>query len=112
MKNGSRFGRVYFSILICVFLGIAACTTADYTDGINSISQAISQANTTEQILAAPEEKVEVTNYIKHSAGKKAVVDLSRCRGTHEPYKVGDCIVKPSEERVLNCAVFAIFSIS
>jgi hypothetical protein len=92
MASGSRGLR--FSILICGSLAVAGCTTADYADGINSFSQAISQANTTEQTLTASEEKVAVANYIQHSAGQNAVVDLSECRGNPGPYKTGDCVVE------------------
>lgn len=83
-----------FPILICGLLIVAGCVTADYADGVNSFSQAVSQANTTEQALATSEEKVAVANYIHHSAGQNAVVDFGKCRGVPGPYKVGDCVVE------------------
>jgi hypothetical protein len=91
---GPKSRGLRFSILICGSLAVAGCTTADYADGINSFSQAISQANTTEHALAASEEKVAVADYIQHSAGQKAVVDFGKCRGVPGPYKAGDCVVE------------------
>jgi hypothetical protein len=82
-----------FPLLICGLLAGAGCVTADYADGVNSFSQAVSQANATEQAVAASEEKVAVANYIQHSAGENAVVDFAKCRGVPGPYKADDCVV-------------------
>lgn len=92
--KGSRSRHLHFSIVICGSLAVVGCTPADYSDGINSFSQAVSQANTTEQTLATSEEKVVVANYVQHSAGQNAVVDLSKCRANPGPYKAGDCVVE------------------
>jgi hypothetical protein len=80
--------------LVTGLLLLAGCAPSDYSEGINSFSQAISQANTTEQTLADSYEKVEIANYIQHFSGQKAVVDFSKCHGTPGPYKAGDCVVE------------------
>ena len=80
--------------LMTGLLLLAGCTPSDYSEGINSFSQAISQANTTEQTLADSYEKAEITNYIQHFAGQNAVVDFSKCQGTLGPDKAGGCVVK------------------
>jgi hypothetical protein len=93
-------GSLSRALSVCVVLGVCvavtACTTADYSDGVSSFSQAVSQANMTEQTLATSEQKVALANYIQHSAGQTAVVDLNKCRGNPGPYKAGDCNVEMS----------------
>ena len=84
--------------LVTGILFLVSCAPPDYGGGISSFSQAVSQANTIEQTLAASEEKVAVANYIQHSAGRNAVVDLSKCRGSPGPYKAGDCVVEVQGE--------------
>ncbi len=84
----------HFYATVCGSLVVSACTTADYSDGINSFAQAVAQANTTEQALAASEQSVALSTYIRQSVGQNAVVDLGKCRGLSGSYKAGDCVVE------------------
>lgn len=91
---GSRCRGLGVLTLACASLVGAGCATEDYADGVDSFSQAISEASTTEQTLAASNEKVLLADYVHDSAGHDAVVDFSKCRGIPGPYKAGDCAVE------------------
>ena len=91
---GSRCRDPCVFTLVCALLAVGGCATADYADGVDSFSQAISQASSTEQTLAASSEQVLLADYVHDSAGHDAVVDFSKCRGIPGPYKAGDCVLE------------------
>lgn len=91
MKN-SRIMANRTGTLVLMGLAITGCTTTDYGGGVKAFSRAVSQATATQRTLATAEEKAAVAEYIRYTAGHKAVIHFSRCRAV--PYKAGDCVVE------------------
>ena len=92
----TAFARSVRSIIIIALPALAACTPADYADGITSFSQAVSQANTTEQALIAADQQVKLDQWIAAGVTAKAnvvFVNWPKCQAPAGPYHAGDCAV-------------------
>jgi hypothetical protein len=65
-QDGRR--RLWLALAVFVFAAVAACAAPDYSDGIDSFSQAVIQASTTEQTLAAAAQQASLDAWGRRGA--------------------------------------------
>jgi hypothetical protein len=88
-------GRLAFIGLL--LQSLVACAPADYADGVKGFSQAVQQAATTEQALAAAAHQPLVDAWVADAQSKKEPVEfpvMTKCRPVGIAYHSGDCLVK------------------
>lgn len=84
------------SAVICLH-ALAACSASDYADGINSFSQAVTQADATERALATAAQQATFNAWIANASARQSAVDFPnwpKCRPPAGSYHPGDCTVK------------------
>jgi hypothetical protein len=88
--------RAARSAIVIALPALAACTPADYADGITGFSQAVTQANATEQALIAADQQVRLDQWIAAGVAAKAnvaFVNWPKCQSPAGQHKAGDCAV-------------------
>jgi len=90
--------RGWISVIQAAMLavGLAACTTADYSSGVTAFSQAVTQADTTEQALATADQQAKLDQWLYHVErvhDKPDLPDFAKCRALGGGYRAGDCTV-------------------
>jgi hypothetical protein len=87
--------RLVLAVILLPLPG--ACTVADYADGIKDFSDAVTQANSTEQTLAEAARQAGFNDWVANAHARGAEIEYpgpAKCRPPAGLYHAGDCTVK------------------